>query len=159
MEQDPNLSEFATLKDYVCSEILVNDYHLGEKVAQNLGIDLDVPINESSVEKGEERLYKAIAENHDVMLLDEPQIHLDVEAIEWLEAELKSSPNSYIIISHDRKFLSNLTNDTIWLDRGQARRCSIGFGGFEAWRDKIWHEEDKKYINLTEKFVLRAVGQ
>jgi len=41
MEQDPNLSEFATLKDYVCSEILVNDYHLGEKVAQNLGIDLD----------------------------------------------------------------------------------------------------------------------
>ena len=48
MEQDPNLSEFATLKDYVCSEILVNDYHLGEKVAQNLGIDLDVPINESS---------------------------------------------------------------------------------------------------------------
>ena len=137
MEQDPNLSEFATLKDYVCSEILVNDYHLGEKVAKNLGIDLDVPINESS--GGERRraaLTKLVAENHDVMLLDEPTNHMDVEAIEWLEAELKSSPKSYIIISHDRKFLSNLTNDTIWLDRGQARRCSIGFGGFESWREK-----------------------
>ena len=152
MEQDPNLSEFATLKDYVCSEILVNDYHLGEKVAQNLGIDLDVPINESS--GGERRraaLTKLVAEKHDVMLLDEPTNHLDVDAIEWLEAELKSSPNSYIIISHDRKFLSNLTNDTIWLDRGQARRCSIGFGGFEAWRDKIWHEEDKKIHKLNRK--------
>ena len=152
MEQDPNLSEFATLKDYVCSEILVNDYHLGEKVAQNLGIDLDVPINESS--GGERRraaLTKLVAEKHDVMLLDEPTNHLDVDAIEWLEAELKSSPNSYIIISHDRKFLSNLTNDTIWVDRGQARRCSIGFGGFEAWRDKIWHEEDKKIHKLNRK--------
>ena len=152
MEQDPNLSEFATLKDFVCSEILVNDYHLGEKVAQNLGIDLDVPINESS--GGERRraaLTKLVAENHDVMLLDEPTNHMDVEAIEWLEAELKSSPNSYIIISHDRKFLSNLTNDTIWLDRGQARRCSIGFGGFESWRDKIWHEEDEKIHKLNRK--------
>ena len=152
MEQDPNLSEFATLKDYVCSEILVNDYHLGEKVAKNLGIDLDVPINESS--GGERRraaLTKLVAENHDVMLLDEPTNHMDVEAIEWLEAELKSSPKSSIIISHDRKFLSNLTNDTIWLDRGQARRCSIGFGGFESWRDKIWHEEDEKIHNLNRK--------
>ena len=152
MEQDPNLSEFATLKDYVCSEILVNDYHLGEKVAKNLGIDLDVPINESS--GGERRraaLTKLVAENHDVMLLDEPTNHMDVEAIEWLEAELKSSPKSYIIISHDRKFLSNLTNDTIWLDRGQARRCSIGFGGFESWRDKIWHEEDEKIHKLKRK--------
>lgn len=152
MEQDPNLSEFATLKDYVCSEILVNDYHLGEKVAKNLGIDLDVPINESS--GGERRraaLTKLVAENHDVMLLDEPTNHMDVEAIEWLEAELKSSPKSYIIISHDRKFLSNLTNDTIWLDRGQARRCSIGFGGFESWRDKIWHEEDEKIHKLNRK--------
>ena len=152
MEQDPNLSEFATLKDYVCSEILVNDYHLGEKVAKNFGIDLDVPINESS--GGERRraaLTKLVAENHDVMLLDEPTNHMDVEAIEWLEAELKSSPKSYIIISHDRKFLSNLTNDTIWLDRGQARRCSIGFGGFESWRDKIWHEEDEKIHKLNRK--------
>ena len=59
------------------------------------------------------------------MLLDEPTNHLDVDAIEWLEAELKSSPNSYIIISHDRKFLSNLTNDTIWVDRGQARDAPL----------------------------------
>ena len=152
MEQDPNLSEFVTLKDYVCSGVLVSDYHEGEKVAQNLGVDLDMPVNVSS--GGERRraaLTKLIAENHDVMLLDEPANHLDVEAIEWLEAELKGSSQSFIVISHDRKFLSNLTNDTIWVDRGQARRCSIGFGGFEAWRDKIWHEEDEKIHKLNRK--------
>ena len=152
MEQDPNLSEFVTLKDYVCSGVLVSDYHDGEKVAQNLGVDLDMPVNVSS--GGERRraaLTKLIAENHDIMLLDEPTNHLDVEAIEWLEAELKGLSKSFIVISHDRKFLSNLTNDTIWVDRGQARRCSIGFGGFEAWRDKIWHEEDEKIHKLNRK--------
>ena len=152
MEQDPNLSEFVTLKDYVCSGVLVSDYHEGEKVAQNLGVDLDMPVNVSS--GGERRraaLTKLIAENHDIMLLDEPTNHLDVEAIEWLESELKGLSKSFIVISHDRKFLSNLTNDTIWVDRGQARRCSIGFGGFEAWRDKIWHEEDEKIHKLNRK--------
>ena len=152
MEQDPNLSEFVTLKDYVCSGVLVSDYHEGEKVAQNLGLDLDMPVNVSS--GGERRraaLTKLIAENHDIMLLDEPTNHLDVEAIEWLEAELKGLSKSFIVISHDRKFLSNLTNDTIWVDRGKARRCSIGFGGFEAWRDKIWHEEDEKIHKLNRK--------
>ena len=152
MEQDPNLSEFVTLKDYVCSGVLVSDYHEGEKVAQYLGVDLDMPVNVSS--GGERRraaLTKLIAENHDIMLLDEPTNHLDVEAIEWLEAELKGLSKSFIVISHDRKFLSNLTNDTIWVDRGQARRCSIGFGGFEAWRDKIWHEEDEKIHKLNRK--------
>ena len=152
MEQDPNLSEFVTLKDYVCSGVLVSDYHEGEKVAQYLGVDLDMPVNVSS--GGERRraaLTKLIAENHDIMLLDEPTNHLDVEAIEWLEAELKGLSKSFIVISHDRKFLSNLTNDTIWVDRGKARRCSIGFGGFEAWRDKIWHEEDEKIHKLNRK--------
>ena len=152
MEQDPNLSEFITLKDYVCSGVLLSDYHEGEKVAQNLGVDLDMPVNVSS--GGERRraaLTKLIAENHDIMLLDEPTNHLDVEAIEWLEAELKGLSKSFIVISHDRKFLSNLTNDTIWVDRGKARRCSIGFGGFEAWRDKIWHEEDEKIHKLDRK--------
>ena len=152
LEQDPNLSEFVTLKDYVCSGVLVSDYHEGEKVAQNLGLDLNMPVNVSSGgEKRRAALTKLIAENHDIMLLDEPTNHLDVEAIEWLEAELKSLSKSFIVISHDRKFLSNLTNDTIWVDRGKARRCSIGFGGFEAWRDKIWHEEDEKIHKLNRK--------
>jgi ATP-binding cassette subfamily F protein uup len=154
MEQDPNLSEFSTLYDYVYSGVSENDLHLVEMTSQNLGVDLEASIVASS--GGERRraaLTKLIAGSHDIMLLDEPTNHLDVEAIEWLETELKYSSKSFVIISHDRAFLSNLTNDTIWMDRGKARRCSVGFGGFEAWRDKVWREEDEKMHKLNRKIL------
>ena len=85
-------------------------------------------------------------------MLDEPTNHLDVEAIEWLETELKYSSKSFVIISHDRAFLSNLTNDTIWVDRGKARRCSVGFGGFEAWRDKVWRSFGWRLVDKKRRY-------
>ena len=154
MEQDPNLSDFSTLYDYVYSGLSESGLHLIEMSSQNLGVDLEASIAASS--GGERRraaLTKLIAGSHDIMLLDEPTNHLDVEAIEWLETELKYSSKSFVIISHDRAFLSNLTNDTIWVDRGKARRCSVGFGGFEAWRDKVWREEDEKMHKLKRKIL------
>ena len=154
MEQDPNLSEFSTLYDYVYSGASESNLHLIEMTGKNLGVDFDISITASS--GGERRraaLTKLIVADHDIMLFDEPTNHLDVEAIEWLESVLKYSSKSFVIISHDRKFLSNLTNDTVWIDRGKARRCSIGFGGFEAWRDKIWHEEDDKMHKLNRKIL------
>tara|TARA_B100000902_G_scaffold21208_1_gene25541 strand:- start:40 stop:1869 length:1830 start_codon:yes stop_codon:yes gene_type:complete len=154
MEQDPNLSEFSTLYDYVYSGASESNLHLIEMTGKNLGINFDTAIAASS--GGERRraaLTKLIAADHDIMLFDEPTNHLDLEAIEWLESELKYSSKSFVIISHDRTFLSNLTNDTVWVDRGTARRCSVGFGGFEAWRDKIWHEEDDKMHKLNRKIL------
>ena len=154
MEQDPNLSEFSTLYDYVYSGASESNLHLIEMTGKNLGVNFDIAIDASS--GGERRraaLTKLIAADHDIMLFDEPTNHLDLEAIEWLESELKYSSKSFVIISHDRMFLSNLTNDTVWVDRGTARRCSVGFGGFEAWRDKIWQEEDDKMHKLKRKIL------
>ena len=154
LEQDPNLSKFITLYDYVYSGVSESNYHLIEMTRKSLKIDLGIYISDSS--GGERRraaLTKLIAGDHDLMLLDEPTNHLDVEAIEWLGSELKSSSKSFVIISHDRMFLSNLTNDTVWVDRGKARRCSVGFGGFEEWRDKVWQEEDDKIHKLNRKIL------
>ena len=154
MEQDPNLSEFSTLYDYVYSGASESNLHLIEMTGKNLGVNFDIAIDASS--GGERRraaLTKLIAADHDIMLFDEPTNHLDLEAIEWLESELKYSSKSFVIISHDRMFLSNLTNDTVWVDRGRARRCSIGFGGFEAWRDKVWQEEDDKMHKLNRRIM------
>ena len=154
LEQDPNLSKFTTLYDYVYSGVSESNYHLIEMTRKSLKIDLGIYISDSS--GGERRraaLTKLIAGDHDLMLLDEPTNHLDLEAIEWLESELKSSSKSFVIISHDRMFLSNLTNDTVWVDRGKARRCSVGFGGFEEWRDKVWQEEDDKIHKLNRKIL------
>jgi len=150
MEQDPNLSKFTMLSDYVFSGMPESSFHLIEITAMNLGIDLEVSISEcSGGERRRAALTKLIVGDHDILLLDEPTNHLDLEAIVWLESELKYSSKSFVIISHDRTFLSNLTNDTIWIDRGKARRCSVGFGGFEAWRDKVWREEDDKMHKLN----------
>ena len=154
LEQDPDLGKFNKLHDYVYSGVSETNFHIIEMTAEKFGIDLEISIAGSSGgERRKAALTKLFAGQHDIMLLDEPTNHLDMEAIDWLESELKYSSKSFVIISHDRMFLSNLTNDTVWIDRGKARRCSVGFGGFEAWRDKVWHDQDDKMHKLTRKIL------
>lgn len=98
-------------------------------------------------------LARALAADPDVLLLDEPTNHLDLPAIEWLEGELSRSRAAMIIISHDRRFLQNITNKTIWMDRGQARRLERGFAAFEAWRDKMLEEEETGQARLAQRIA------
>ena len=58
----------------------------------------------------------------DILLLDEPTNHLDLTTIEWLERELDGRRAALVMISHDRRFLSNLSRSTVWLDRGETRQ-------------------------------------
>ncbi|MFT5968955.1 MAG: ATP-binding cassette subfamily F protein uup, partial [Yoonia sp.] len=81
----------------------------------------------------------------------EPTNHLDIEAIAWLEAELKSTRAGFVLISHDRAFLRELTRATLWIDRGMVRRAEQGFNGFEEWRDKLWEDEDQQRHKLNRK--------
>jgi len=87
------------------------------------------------------------------LLLDEPTNHLDLPAIEWLEEELKSLRSAMVIISHDRRFLSNLSRSTVWIDRGITRRLDRGFAEFEAWRDKVLEEEEIAAHKLDRRIV------
>src|SRR5690606_41903547 len=64
----------------------------------------------------------------DVLLLDEPTNHLDLTTIEWLEGELRQIRSAIVLISHDRRFLENVSRATVWLDRGITRRLEQGFG-------------------------------
>jgi ABC transport system ATP-binding/permease protein len=91
-----------------------------------------------------------------VLLLDEPTNHLDLPAIEWLEAELKGLRSALVLISHDRRLLENLSNATIWLDRGVTRRIERGFAHFEAWRDQILEEEERDRHKLDRKIAAEA---
>ena len=92
-----------------------------------------------------------MAEAPELMLLDEPTNHLDIEAIAWLEAELKSTKAGFVLISHDRAFLNTLTRATLWIDRGIVRRNEKGFDAFESWRDKLWEEEDIQRHKMERK--------
>ena len=83
-----------------------------------------------------------LAPRPDILLLDEPTNHLDLPAIEWLESELKASRGALVLISHDRRFLENLSRAVVWLDRGQTRRLDQGFAAFENWRDGLLEQEE-----------------
>ena len=94
-----------------------------------------------------------LAPEPDIVLLDEPTNHLDLPAIEWLEAELANLRSALVIISHDRRFLSDLTRATIWLDRGVTRRLNKGFSAFEDWRDTVLEEEATARHKLDRQIV------
>jgi ATP-binding cassette subfamily F protein uup len=87
------------------------------------------------------------------LLLDEPTNHLDLPTIEWLESELDGRRSALVIVSHDRRFLTNLSRSTAWLDRGQIRQIDRGFGAFEAWRDEVLADEEREQHKLDRRIV------
>ncbi len=157
MEQDPTMAGFATLGDYAASGLDIDEAYKVDMVAEGLKFDPAGDVNTAS--GGERRraaLAKLMAEAPELMLLDEPTNHLDIEAIAWLENELKTTRAGFVLISHDRAFLRALTRATLWIDRGQVRRAEQGFEHFESWRDKIWEEEDQQRHKLNRKIKAEA---
>lgn len=157
MEQDPTMQGYATLGDYAASGLDPEDSYKVEIVAEGLKFD---PAGAVATASGGERrraaLAKLMAEAPELMLLDEPTNHLDIEAIAWLEQELKQTRAAFVLISHDRAFLRALTKATLWIDRGQVRRAEQGFEHFEGWRDKLWEEEDQQRHKLNRKIKAEA---
>ena len=119
-------------------------------------LGLDGSEEPSRLSGGEERraaLVRVLAPEPDILLLDEPTNHLDLPAIEWLEAELASLRSALVLVSHDRRFLTNLSRATVWLDRGKTRRIERGFGSFEDWRDEVLENEERDRHKLDRKIA------
>ncbi|MCO6382360.1 ABC-F family ATP-binding cassette domain-containing protein [Oceanicola sp. 502str15] len=157
MEQEPSMEGFATLGAFASSGLDESEAWRVEAVAEGLKFGLETEV--ASASGGERRraaLAKLLAEAPELMLLDEPTNHLDIEAIGWLERELSQTRAGFVLISHDRAFLSALTRATLWIDRGEVRRQEQGFEGFEAWRDKMWEEEDTARHKLDRKIKAEA---
>jgi ABC transport system ATP-binding/permease protein len=155
LEQDPDLAGFATLRDFAVSGEDAPALHEVEAIADQIGLDLSRPAETAS--GGERRraaIARALALRPDVLLLDEPTNHLDLAAIDWLESWLNRFAGAFVVISHDRTFLTRLTRSTLWLDRGALRRAEIGFGGFEAWQEKAYAEEARAAEKLDAKLKL-----
>ncbi|MEH6523614.1 ABC-F family ATP-binding cassette domain-containing protein [Sulfitobacter sp.] len=157
MEQDPDLTGFETLGDFASHGLEPGELYKVERAGEGLKFDPERPVaTASGGERRRAALARLMALEPELMLLDEPTNHLDIEAIAWLEDELKSTRAAYVIISHDRAFLNALTRATLWIDRGAVRRQEIGFQGFEAWRDTIWEEEDMQRHKLNRKIKAEA---
>ncbi len=157
LEQDPFFTGYHTLLDFALSGPDAPPQHEVEAIAGQLGIDLSRDAESAS--GGERRraaLCRALASEPDLLLLDEPTNHLDLAAIDWLESWLSRYNGAFVVISHDRTFLTRLTRATLWLDRGALRRKEVGFGGYEAWEEQVYAEEARAADKLDAKLKLEA---
>jgi len=144
LPQEPDLSGFATSFDYVAAGFAEGqDPHRGRIILEALGLTGEEPTQ--TLSGGEVRrcaLARVLGPEPDVLLLDEPTNHLDLAAIEWLEKALFNLRSAIVLISHDRRILSTLSRETVWLFQGVTRRLSEGFSAFEDWRDMLTEQQE-----------------
>lgn len=150
LPQTPDTEGFATVRAYVEGGLgPADDVNRVAFVLDRLGLTgEEAPDALSGGEARRAALARVMAPRPDILLLDEPTNHLDLTAIEWLEEELKRTSSAFVVISHDRRFLENVSRATVWLDRGVTRRLEKGFAHFEDWRDTVLEEEERERHKL-----------
>jgi ATP-binding cassette subfamily F protein uup len=155
LPQEPDFSGYATAGDYARAGLgPSDDAHRVTYLLNALGLTGDE--NVAQISGGEARraaLVRVLAPSPDILLLDEPTNHLDLPAIEWLENELATMRSALVLISHDRRFLTQLSTGTLWLDRGKTRRFDWGFSKFEACRDELLEQEEIERHKLDRKIA------
>lgn len=161
--QDPKKPQSGTALDYVINKRDIAK-HRAESLLHALHIPYDMPAHTMS--GGQMRrcdLAAALAQEPDVLLLDEPTNHLDLPTVEWLEQEMRTFRGAIVVISHDRRFLSNVSNGVLWLEDQQLRFLNRSFAHFAEWQDTIYQEQQRKfekmqtYIAQEERYALRGV--
>ena len=109
-------------------------------------------------------LAKMLLRNPDVLLLDEPTNHLDIESIGWLEDFLVSNGKAVVVISHDRKFVDNITTRTIEVTMGRIYDYKVNYSQYLVLRAERrqqqmkQYEEQQKMIQETKDFIERFKG-
>lgn len=157
LQQEFEVTPGQTVFDFVFAQLKDEEQHDAntykvEMVVQPLGLNIDDRMDKLS--GGQIRraaIARALVEDPDILLMDEPTNHLDLDIIEWLEGYLKSWKGTLIVISHDKAFLSNVSDRVFWLDRGRLRVCPKGFAHFEEWMAQIIEQEDKELQSREKK--------
>ena len=106
-------------------------------------------------------LAKILLSQPDVLLLDEPTNHLDIESIEWFEDYLKAFRGSVLLVSHDRKFLDNVTTRTVEILLGHVNDYKVPYSQYVTLRAEriaqqtAAYENQQRMIEKTEDFINR----
>ena len=148
VSQEPSLAGFDTVLDYV-SEGLEASY-MAEAELMEFGVDAAAdPATLSGGQQRRAALAKAFAREPDVLLLDEPTNHLDVPMIETVERRLKGFNGVVLLVSHDRRFLENVSTNTLWLRQGKVLKSPEGYSKFDEWAEQVEQEEERQLRRMT----------
>jgi ATP-binding cassette subfamily F protein uup len=155
LPQEPDLSGFATALEYVEAGLGPHDdLYRAQVLLTDLGLNgQEDPKTLSGGEARRAALARALAPKPDVLLLDEPTNHLDLAVIEWLEQELNALNAALVVISHDRRFLENVSQSSVWIYQGVTHKLPKSFAHFEAWRDETLGQIELDQHKLDRKIV------
>ncbi len=162
VEQEPDLSSYDTVLDYAVSSGA--EPWRAEAELGHFGVD--PAVSPSILSGGQIRrsaLAKAFALDPDILLLDEPTNHLDVPMIETLETRLIGFNGGVLLVSHDRRFMENVTTNTLWLRDGVVLKSPKGYGDFDRWAEEIEDaeirqlEKIKTQLKAEEHWLQRGV--
>ncbi len=151
LAQDPVI-EAATIADYVASGLAEAERDARYRVDAVLDVMGLAPERDPArLSGGEARraaLARALVSEPDILLLDEPTNHLDLPGIERLESLIQGFGGALVVISHDRRFLENVSRQTLWLDRGVVRRSERGFAAFADWQEEVMAAEEAELARM-----------
>lgn len=150
-----DLKIFDYLSKFIDSK---NEYFI-EKVCDELKLDKEE--NVLSLSGGMLRklnLASVIINDPDLLMLDEPTNHLDIESIKWLEKYLTDQfKGAFLVVSHNRSFLKNITNKVFWLDRRTVKVSPKGFSDFDKWKKKQIDLEERELEN-KKRFLAEEIS-
>lgn len=116
-----------------------------EKTIAQLGLDGDAQVDTlSGGLKKRLALARALVAEPGLLLLDEPTNHLDIAGIEWLETLLLGFGGSVLFVTHDRRFLDNVTTRVLELDRGRLASFDGGYAGYQRRKAQMLEAEAKE---------------
>lgn len=156
LTQHPKVDQNLTIYDYVLQNIQLRPHetieeksYLADIILENLNLNGAKELGKLSGGKLRRAdLARVLVSEPDLLFLDEPTNHLDIGSIEWLEEYLNNFPGGVVVVSHDRAFLSNISNKTLWLDRGQLLYNNKGYHDFDRWSEEIFLKEEKELTKL-----------
>lgn len=154
--QDINIKDFILKHiDYSHKDNQEDQEYLIDIVLTPLSLTANMRMRELS--GGQMRrvvLAQALINEPNILLLDEPTNHMDLDIIQWLENYIRNLNSAVVCVSHDKRFLKEISDKVFWLDRGNLKISPEGFAKFDEWSQELLDHEARSLHNRQKQVEL-----
>lgn len=152
LDQNPRIPPIHNLTEFISQDIEHPNISKIREIIEELNIqNIDLSKTISGGELRKIFIAKALLQEPDIILLDEPTNHIDLPTIGWLEQKLINIRTTMIVISHDQEFLKKIGTKTFWLNQGKLRKRDGKYEGFFEWSEELIETEKNQVHKLKQK--------